>query len=311
MKTFACRLEELLERGAGNGGHRWSKEGFAGRVGIHSDTLRNWRQGRTVPATPFLLEACISALDLDIETANELRVLAGRSGTKKRQPNHSEEEPLSERFESIWSGDRSEFESIELCKSIASNSIIPGLLYLEHRVEIDIKNPEGDADFVFWFDAVNISNSFVLGESKSIWIENGGLEASILPTRSSYRLMRIEMRRNYPHMKQFFCAFSNAVEPGGRISYGYETSVSKMFTAGHYWDTKINNLTRRVLICIKHNKGKELMNAYVESETSDGVEQEARSNLQFKTDGDIPVIVWNKWVPKFNGKYSISWCFED
>ncbi|MBX2810999.1 MAG: hypothetical protein KTR25_04295 [Myxococcales bacterium] len=322
MRTFAYRLEELLECGAGNGGKRWSKEKFANKVGIHSDTLRNWRQGRTIPASNFLLEACICALEVDQSVAEELRGLAkaaerarsedssvmeystksSRSGVSTEFDGRlgasgavQYEEPIGSsmpersstgalgfplasgstgtiQFESIGSKDRPEVEEEEVYGCTAKHSVVPGLLYLEHRVDIDIINPEGDAKFVFSFDAVNIGAELVLGESKAIWIENGSPKISILPTRPSHRLMRIEMRRDYPHMKQFFCAFSTAVEPGGRISYGYELSLSKMFTKDHYWETKINNLTRRVRVRIKHDKGRELMNAYVESEGSSGLE---------------------------------------
>lgn len=355
MTTFAQRLEELLERGAGNGDKRWNKEKFAAKVGIHSDTLRNWRQGRTVPANSFLLEACVTVLQLDNITSHEFRNLAQKSkksNTSQQIANTTRSTDLSSprqrlirspevigasedtisdvlsgghrspilektqtstirQIERLWAKSHSEAEVIELCKQVAKHSIIPNLLYLEHLVQIDIANIEGDAKFVFSFKAVNVSDDLVFGESKSIWIENGAVELSIVPTRDSYRKIRVEMRRDYPHMKQFFCAFSNALEPGDQISYGYELMVPKMFTSNHYWDTKINNLTQRVTVRIHHNKGKELMTAHVECEGSSGMEQEAKSNISFETSHGAAIIAWNKVGPRYGSKYSLIWSFEE
>lgn len=188
------------------------------------------------------------------------------------------------------------------------------VVYKKSRVSIDILNPAGDARIQFAHEALNAGTSPVLGELKEIWFENAQPPEVQLSIHSN-RIVRpyIELKRNYPSYKQFFCNFGVPLEPGAEIKYGYACEPSKMFTANHYWDQRIRNPTKLLEIVITHRKGRRFKSCHVNVQSTHGEIQD--DDFQIKvtplTSPDGVKIEWSKTLPVFGATYRLYWEFED
>ena len=220
------------------------------------------------------------------------------------------ETSVQDGFEKIWTKGWSDSEAVAKSQKMGLAKYAPNLLYKKYEININIVNSDGDANIEFYIEAINIGSDPVLGESKSIWIEEGAGKTKIEATNRCNSLIRIEIKRDYSNIKYFYCAFADAVAPGDSICYGYSYFVPKMFVQSHYWDTKVDNLTKSLVVNISHAKGLPFQTAYVEREGNDGILQEPTSNLDITSDEKITTIRWNKPFPSRDAKYTINWSFQ-
>lgn len=220
------------------------------------------------------------------------------------------EKSLDESLTQLWSSSRTRDNKIRATQRLCRGLSIPELVYESFFLKIDIKDAEGNADFIWRFKGFNATDRVVEGEAKSLWFENPQTRPIEIVTFSEFgHPPNVEILRDYANYKDFFCRFVPVVQPYSKFQYGYRYQAPYMFTEAHYWDWKSRNLTLRADIEIFHRKNKNFKSCKVERQMSRGVTQANVGMLEIKDDDHKVHIKWGQKMPKLDAIYRIYWDF--
>jgi hypothetical protein len=236
----------------------------------------------------------------------------------QRIESHFEGEPffkeksLNESLRQLWSSNKDRYNKIRATQRLCRGLSIPELVYESFSLKIDIKDPAGNADFIWRFKGFNATDRIVEGEAKSLWFENPQTRPIEISTFSEEgNCPTIEILRDYANYKDFFCHFAPVVQPYSEFQYGYCYRAPRMFTENHYWDWKSRNLTLKADIEISHRKNKRFKACSVERQMARGIKKANVGALKIGSDDNRVHIRWSQEMPKLDAIYRIFWDFID